>query len=371
MCDGMALFQWAVNFWPILVFECDFVAESNIVSPASIRILVVEDFEPFRRYCVSRLEKRPGVEIVGEVSDGVTGVHRAKDLQPDLILLDVGLPKMNGIEAARQIVKVSPSSRILFVSQESSPEVVQEVLRLGARGYIIKSDVGTELLTAVDAVHRGETFLSSRLAHHRLTDSRRIEGGKKDNTSAPTSSPKKDLLQRHEVGFYGNDRQFLEHVERFVGAALESGGAAIVVATESHRDSLIQRLHSRSLDLGAAIAEGRYIALDAAEAVSAYMHNGKPDPVRFFELFGQRIAMSGKTVKRENARVAVFGEGVQLLREQGNVEAAIEVEKLCNKLVRIHNIDLLCAYCVTESQPEMDYGMLQRICAEHSAVRHW
>ena len=127
---------------------------------------MVEDSEPFRKFVCSTLGKRPELQIVGEVSDGLEAVQKAEELQPDLILLDIGLPSLNGIEAARRIRKFSPESKILFVSQESSPDVVREALGTGARGYIVKTDAGSELLEGVNAVLRGEQFVGRRFAGH-------------------------------------------------------------------------------------------------------------------------------------------------------------------------------------------------------------
>lgn len=87
----------------------------------TVRVLVVDDYEPFRRFVCSTLRKRPELQIIGEASDGLEAVHKAEDMQPDLIVLDIGLPTLDGIEAARRIRKLSPQSKILFVSQESLP----------------------------------------------------------------------------------------------------------------------------------------------------------------------------------------------------------------------------------------------------------
>jgi DNA-binding NarL/FixJ family response regulator len=106
------------------------------------------------------------LQIIGEVSEGLEGVQKAKELQPDLIALDIGLASLNGIEAARHIRKRSPESKILFVSQASSVDVVQEALGTGAYGYVVKTDAGSELLEAVDAVLRGEPFVGSRFSGH-------------------------------------------------------------------------------------------------------------------------------------------------------------------------------------------------------------
>jgi len=128
-----------------------------------LSVLVVEDYEPFRRFICSTLRKRSGLQIVAEVSDGLEAVQKSQELQPGLILLDVGLPTLNGIEAARQIRKLSPESKILFVSQESSSDVVQEALTIGAQGYIAKTNAGIELLAAVEAVCQGRRFVGAGL----------------------------------------------------------------------------------------------------------------------------------------------------------------------------------------------------------------
>jgi DNA-binding NarL/FixJ family response regulator len=131
------------------------------------RILLVEDFEPILRYEASLLQENPEWQIIGEVTDGFEAVLKAEELRPDLILLDISLPKLNGIEAARQIRRIIPESKIIFVSQESSSYVVAEALRMGARGYVLKIRVGSDLLAAVQAVLEGGQFVSRNLIARR------------------------------------------------------------------------------------------------------------------------------------------------------------------------------------------------------------
>jgi DNA-binding NarL/FixJ family response regulator len=138
---------------------------------SSVRVLVVEDYEPFRRFVCSALEKRPELQVVCEVSDGLEAVQKAEELQPDLIVLDIGLPSLNGIEAARRIRTRSSKSKILFVSLESSVDVLQEALRIGALGYVVKAHGEGELLAAVDAVCEGRKFVSSPFQIDALTQS--------------------------------------------------------------------------------------------------------------------------------------------------------------------------------------------------------
>jgi len=126
----------------------------------SVRVLVVEDNEPFRRFICSTLENRRDLQIVGIASDGLAAVQKAGEVRPDLVLLDVGLPALSGIEAARRILKLSPQSKIIFLTQESSPDVAQEAFNLGAKGYVVKIHAGSELLPAVEAVCGGGQFVS-------------------------------------------------------------------------------------------------------------------------------------------------------------------------------------------------------------------
>jgi DNA-binding NarL/FixJ family response regulator len=133
------------------------------LSPTLVRILVVEDFIPFRSFLTSLLQQRLEWQVVAEALDGLEAVQKAKELSPDLILLDIGLPNLNGIEAARQIREIAPKSRILFVSQESSTDVVQEALALGAHGYVLKLNAASELSAAVESVLKGKRFVSSGL----------------------------------------------------------------------------------------------------------------------------------------------------------------------------------------------------------------
>ncbi len=128
-----------------------------------VRILLVDDYEPFRRFVRSTLRKRPSLQIVAEVSDGLEAIQQAEELKPDLILLDIGLPTLNGIEAAREIRKLAPESKIIFVTQESLADVVQEALSMGVLGYVLKAQAGTDLIAAVEAVIEGRQFLSSSL----------------------------------------------------------------------------------------------------------------------------------------------------------------------------------------------------------------
>jgi DNA-binding NarL/FixJ family response regulator len=256
----------------------------NRMATDSWDVLIVDDYEPWRRFVSSTLRRRPEFEVVGEVSDGLEAVEKAAELKPDLILLDVGLPKLNGIEAARRIRKLSPDSKILFVSQQSSFEVVEEALWVGARGYLVKADAGSELLTALNAVVRDERFIGNRFAgyHFPRTSADSGETGSvrhKDVPAAPQAQ-RMGLTRGHDVGFYSDEQAFLDGFTDFLAAALKAGKTAILIATESHRSCLLQRLQASGVDVAAALERKSYIALDIADSLPTFIADGSPDQAR-------------------------------------------------------------------------------------------
>jgi DNA-binding NarL/FixJ family response regulator len=131
---------------------------------------VVDDFEPWRHFVRSILQVKSDVEIADVASDGLEAVQKAERLQPDLIVLDTSLPKLDGIDAARQIRAVAPKSKILFLSQVSDADVVRAALRVGARGYVVKDDAVRDLVTAVEAVVLGKHFFSNALTGYDFSD---------------------------------------------------------------------------------------------------------------------------------------------------------------------------------------------------------
>jgi CheY-like chemotaxis protein len=296
-------------------------------------------------------QARPEWQVVAEALDGSEAVQKAEELKPDLILLDIGLPKMNGIEAARRIQQLSPNSKIVFLSQNNDRGIVRAALSTGALGYVHKADAQSELLIAVDAVLRGKQFVSNNLGDFTFTDTFRAKA-----------------FDRHEVQFFSDDTVLLDRLVPFVALALNAGDAAIVVATESHRDHLLQRLKAEGLDIDAEIKEGRYIPLDTADTLSTFMVNDMPDSTRFLEVVGRLIEGAAKTGKTEHPRVSVFGEWVSLLWAEGKPDAVIRLEQLGNDLGKTHKIDILCAYPLSSFHGEEDNHIFQSICAEHSAV---
>ena len=154
-----------------------------------LRILVAEDHAPFRELTCMVLERRAEFQTI-EAADGLEAVQKAEALQPDVILLDINLPKMHGFEVAKQVRRLAPDARLLFMSQESSSDFVREALRLGAHGYIQKTSAARDLLPAIDAVLAGQRFVSRSVAF-----------------TEPTVAP---APRRHEIVFCSDDAAIVD-----------------------------------------------------------------------------------------------------------------------------------------------------------------
>jgi len=174
----------------------------------------------------------------------------------------------------------------------------------------------------------------------------------------------------HSVQFYEDDDFLLDGLSRFIGAALLAGDSALVIATKSHREGLARRLTSRGLDLAPAITRSRYLSLDAAETLSTFMADGRPDGARFSRVIGSVITSLGAAAQPEDEhpRVAAFGEMVALLWAEGKRDAAIRLEQLWNELAKKHSFRLHCAYPIRFFSQEKDGELLRELCREHSQV---
>lgn len=184
-------------------------------------------------------------------------------------------------------------------------------------------------------------------------------------------------LHGHVVQFYSENRSLIETLGNYIGTALESGDAAIIIATRSHREELVEELKARGLNVAAAVEEGRYVPLDAAETMSEIMRDGWPDETRFVNHIGgviskaRRAAESARKTRGSlsiEPRVAAFGEMVALLWADGKHPCAIRLEQLWNDLAKTHSFSLRCAYPMGGFNLQEHSEPFVKICSEHSAV---
>jgi DNA-binding NarL/FixJ family response regulator len=201
----------------------------------SVRLLVADDHEIVRKGLRSLLEAQPGWQVLAEASDGREAVEKAKELRPDVTVLDIGMPSLNGLEAARQMLKNDSRAKILILTMHESDPLIREVLDAGARGYVLKTDASRDLVSAVNAVRNNKTFFTAKVAQMVL------DGylDRKPRNSQP-ESPKTRLTprQREVVQLLAEGKSSKE-----VAAAL---GLSIKTA-ETHRANIMRRLDCHSI----------------------------------------------------------------------------------------------------------------------------
>ena len=318
----------------------------------SFRILVVDDYEPWRRFATSELQRQPGLLIVGETADGLRAVEQARELRPDLILLDISLPTLNGIEAARRIRQHSSNSKVLFCSQNLSPDIAEEAFGTGAAGYVVKADAASDLLSAVTAVRQGRRFVSRSLAGHDF---------------AQTQDPPLVRGLGHVVQFYTDDFVLLDGLAALLRGSLSAGDSAAAIMTSAHRGSLERRLIAQGMEAREATKNGRLVMLDADQTLSEFMTAAGPSRERFLFRFGDSLRKLQTAAVVKNKRLVVFGEMVAVLWAQQRHDAAIQLEELWNELAETCSFYLCCAYPASAFR-EKKGGPYARICAQHSHV---
>jgi DNA-binding NarL/FixJ family response regulator len=204
-----------------------------------LRILIADDHEVARRGIRSLLESHPGWEVCAEAKDGRDAVELATSMKPDLVLLDIGMPNLNGLEAARQILATSPNVAILILTMHDSDNVIREVLRAGARGFLLKSDAGRDLVAAVEALESQKTFFTPRVSQMVLDGFLNRE--KKRSEIEDVVNPSGDLLtarEREVIQLLAEGRTSKE-----VAVTLNLS----VKTAETHRTNLMRKLGLHSV----------------------------------------------------------------------------------------------------------------------------
>jgi len=316
------------------------------------RLLLVDDYEPWRRYLSAVLDAHPDWQVSADAADGLEAVRKARDLDLDLILLDVGLPGISGIDAARRIIESNPAARILFVSEHRSWEIAEAALATGARGYVLKSDAGRELPVAMHAVVTGERFVSPRLGGAPLLDAT-------DRTHR--------RRPRHEVAFLSEESALIDRWACFAEDALNAGSVCLAFASAPHLAQLEHRLTSDGVDVANAVREARYQPTEVAATMPGFMVDGWPDTQRFWSTSATLFMKAARAAKGPGARVAAFGEIAPTLWREGRGSAALQVERLWDAFARTYDLEIFCGYSWPPSA-DTDEQLFNQICAEHSVV---
>ena len=199
-----------------------------------LRILIADDHEVARKGIRALLENHPGWEVCAEAKDGREAVEFADRLRPDVLLLDIGMPNLNGLDAARQILATNPDARILILTVHDTEQIVREVLAAGARGFLLKSDAGRDLVAAVEALQRRRTFFTSKVAEMLLEGYLRPHSDSDDPTGQRVLTPR----EREVIQLVAEGKTTKE-----VASVLSLS----VKTAETHRTNLMRKLDLHSV----------------------------------------------------------------------------------------------------------------------------
>lgn len=202
---------------------------------AVFRILVADDHEVVRKGLVSLLQAQPDWQVCGEASGGREAVEKTLQLRPDVVILDIGMPNLNGLEATRQILRSNPQARVLILTLHDSDQVVREVLSAGARGFLLKSDAARDLVAAVDALRHDKTYFTSKVA------SMVLEGFLKTESPGAIPTPGRNRLTPREREIV----QLLAEGKSTKEVAVDLGLS--VKTAETHRSNIMRKLQLHSV----------------------------------------------------------------------------------------------------------------------------
>ena len=199
-----------------------------------LRILVVDDHAVVRRGVRSLLESHEGWEVCGEATTGREAVEQSRRLRPDVVVMDLSLPELNGLDATRQILKDAPDTEVLVLTMHHSEELARDVLQAGARGYVLKSDADENLIAAVDSLRRHKPFLTSTVTDFVLDDYvRRGDAALDDHPPVVVTAREREILQLVAEG------QSNKEVASTLGISVKT--------VEAHRANIMRKLHLRSV----------------------------------------------------------------------------------------------------------------------------
>ena len=311
-----------------------------------LRVLVVEDHERFRRVICELLQQRADLLIVGEAADGLDAISQAEALRPDVVMLDIGLPTLSVFEVAGRIRAKVPDAKLMFVTNESSLEVVEQAFRRGAHGYVYKPRVHRDVLSVLEAIIRGGRFVSGSLE--------RIAQG--DSLAS----------HRHDVVFCSSDAVLIDAFSRFIAGELREGNAVVAVVTAAHERSLQSSLEASYVDVALAIRQQRYLPVNVSELLAKATVNGCPDPLRYLDAAGDLLTDVTRRATDHHPRVAACGEGTSIFWTHGHVEAAIQLEHLWDEIAMTRQMNMLCTYPLAVRDESV--AAVRRLCAKHTAV---
>lgn len=311
-----------------------------------VRILIVDDNEMMRRGIRSLLSYRDDWSICGECKDGFEAVEAAGKLRPDVVLMDLAMPGMGGLQATRLIRSEYPNIQVIVVSQNDPVVVRDQIGEVGAAGFVPKSDIGQHLISKIEEVIRTRT-----------------------SNSVTAREPWYDLLSSaapcdHIVQLYQDQRFLNRAVCRFAAGAIANGEGVILVPTIANWDAFRPRLEDEGIDVRAAESRGQLTIVDADDLLPTFLRDGMPDSPVFLGLAANVVSRARGDGRYPKVRW--WGEMVNVLWERGDVTASMHLEDLFDRLAHEQDIAIFCSFLMDNFNGDVHARMLPRLGENHS-----
>jgi len=317
-----------------------------------LRILIVDDHEVVRRGVRSLLSARTEWSVCGEAEDGLEAIEKAKRLQPDIVLMDITMSRMDGVQATKVVRQEVPEAKVILVSQNDPSVARMQTADADARDFVAKIDLSRDLLSTIDRV---------------VGERKQKIGGRmnQDIQNEPWCGLLDEAAPRdHIVQLYQDEKFLSRAVCRFAVSAINHGEGVILVPTSAHWNALRPRLEAEGVDVQAAQSCGQLTVIDAHLLLPNFMRNSMPDAPLFLGLAGETIARARGGDRF--TKVRWWGEMVNVLWERGDVAASMGLEDLFHKLAHDRDIAIFCSFLMDNFDGDVHARMLPRLGQNHS-----
>ncbi len=318
----------------------------------SVEVLIVDDQARFRHMVRSLIESQQKYHVCGEASDGIEAIKKVSQLHPDLILMDINMPRMGGLEATRIIRRESPNCSVVIVTQNDATVAREQARSVDASGFVTKSGLARDLIPEMGRVAMENNSILGETKNG-------ADQGEPWCGLLAAAAPRDHIVQLYQ------DQQFLNRaVCRFAAAAIANGEGVILVPTVAHWDAFRPRLESEGVDVKAAEKRGQLTIVDADNLLPTFMRDGMPDSPVFLGLAANVVSQARGDGRYPKVRW--WGEMVNLLWERGDVAASMNLEDLFDKLAHEQDIAIFCSFLMDNFNGDVHARMLPRLSENHS-----
>jgi len=287
-------------------------------------------------------------EIAAVATDGEAALTTCARTSPDVIVMDIAMPRLDGFQTVRRLRRTGSQAKVVFLTMHEAEEYVIEAFDCGGQGFVLKTRVQSDLASSLDHVLAGRLFVPSLKSLFHAADS----------------------SSGHALEIHWDSESRLDGVADFFNMALRRGDATCLIGTEPLREGIDRRLRDRDWNIGEPSGCERYVAIDAADALTRFMRGGRPDADILAELTAELDEYRLNVSEDTGGRLTIFGEMAVLLHQAGNSSAVVELEHAWNDLTSSLPFFTVCSYPAACFEAQADSEEFSSVCAEHWAVGH-